>query len=43
MSNLTFKGFGVIDATKTGFDETELENSYIYFIKTDSKGESGYI
>ena len=43
MTNLSFKGFGVIDGTKEGFDETTLENGYVYFIRTDSNGESGYI
>lgn len=39
MSNLTFKGFCVIDGTKSGFDETELENDYVYLIGTNSKDE----
>lgn len=43
MTNLSFKGFGVIDGTKEGFDETTLENGYVYFIRTDQEGESGYI
>ena len=43
MANKNFKGFGVIDGTKPEFDLTKLENGYVYFIRTDSEGESGYI
>lgn len=43
MNELNFKGFGVYDGTKEGFDPTTLVNGYVYFIRTDTNGESGYI
>lgn len=43
MSNLNFKGFGVYDGTKESFDPTTLSEGYVYFIRTDADGESGYI
>ena len=43
MNELNFKGFGMIDGTKEGFDVSTLENGYVYFIRTDAEGESGYI
>lgn len=43
MNKLKFKGFGMIDGTKEGFDLSTLENGYVYFIRTDAEGESGYI
>ena len=33
----------MIDGTKEGFDLSTLENGYVYFIRTDAEGESGYI
>lgn len=43
MNDLKFKGFQMIDGTKNGFDLSTLENGYVYFIRTDEKGESGYV
>jgi hypothetical protein len=44
MNGLKFKGFQMIDGTKEGFDPSSLkENGYVYFIRTDAEGESGYI
>lgn len=43
MANFIFKGFGVIDGTKEGFDLSTLDKGYVYFIRTDADGESGYI
>lgn len=43
MATKIFKGFRQIDGTAQNFSTSGLENGYVYFIRTSSDGEDGYM
>ena len=43
MAKQVFKGFRQVDGTKSGFSTDNFENGYVYFVRTSSDGEDGYI
>jgi len=43
MAKKIFKGFKQVDGTAPGFSPEDFENGYIYFVRTSSDLEDGYI
>ncbi len=43
MANKVFKGFRQVDGTAQNFSTDDFENGYVYFVRTDSNGDEGYI
>ncbi len=43
MAKKVFKGFLQVDGTKPNFSINDLENGYIYLVRTSADGEDGYI
>ncbi len=43
MAKQVFKGFKQIDGTANGFSTDDLEDGYIYFVRTSADEEDGYI
>ena len=43
MAKQIFKGFMQVDGTAQNFSTANFENGYIYFVRTSSDGEDGYI
>lgn len=43
MANKVFKGFRQVDGTEQNFSTDNFETGYIYFVRTDSNGDEGYI
>lgn len=43
MAAQIFKGFRQVDGTSQNFSTDNFQNGYIYFVRTDSTGENGYL
>ena len=43
MAEKIFKGFRQVDGTAQNFSTDDFENGYVYFVRTDSNGDEGYI
>lgn len=43
MAKNEFKGFKQIDGTVSGFTTESLEDGYVYFVRTSSNGEEGFV
>lgn len=43
MAAKVFKGFRQVDGTVNNFSTDSFEDGYVYFVRTDSEGDEGYI
>lgn len=43
MAAKVFKGFRQVDGTANNFSTESFEDGYVYFVRTDSEGDEGYI
>ena len=43
MALKVFKGFKQVDGTVNGFSTDDFETGYVYFVRTDLSGDTGYL
>ena len=43
MALKVFKGFKQVDGTADNFSAETFEAGYVYFVRTDASGETGYL